>query len=198
MAELEQGDTIANSIGDRLRAAREALGLSLDDIAAKTRVPIRHLSHIEKGEWDHLPAPTYSLGFARAYAGAVGLNPAEISTELRSQLTTTQTPTPSYYEPADPARVPPKWLTLVAAVVAIMLIVGYFVWRNASLDAEETPVVQTEESAPAPAAAPVQNTQVAAAPATAAGPVVLTATDEVWLRVSEADGARIYETTMKA
>jgi len=74
MVETEQDDFAADPIGSRLKAAREAQGMSLDDIAAKTRVPIRHLQHIEKGEWDALPAPTYSVGFARAYATAVGLN----------------------------------------------------------------------------------------------------------------------------
>src|SRR6188474_279451 len=99
MAELEQVETVANPIGDRLKTAREAQGLNLDEIAAKTRVPIRHLLHIEKGEWEQLPAPTYTLGFARAYAQAVGLNPAEVSAELREHLTSSQAPTPAYYEP---------------------------------------------------------------------------------------------------
>lgn len=198
MAELEQVETIANPIGERLKTAREAQGLNLDDIAAKTRVPIRHLVHIENGEWSQLPAPTYSVGFARAYAQAVGLDAAEIGTQLRTQLGGTPVPVPSYYEPADPARVPPRWLALVAALVAIVLIIGYFIWRDDTLGEEEAPIAQAEQSAPAPA--PVQNAQTAppAAPAaTPTGPVVLTATDEVWLRVYEADGRRLYEATMK-
>src|SRR5688572_4540851 len=167
MAELEQVQTVGNPIGDRLKTARESQGQSLDDIAAKTRVPIRHLLHIEKGEWDELPAPTYTLGFARAYAQAVGLNPAEISAELRSQLTSAQTLTPSYYEPADPARVPPKWLTLVAAMAAVLLIVGYFVWRSDFLNGEDAPVAQTEATAPATQVAPAANAAAPAAPAPA-------------------------------
>lgn len=200
MAELEQVETVGNPIGERLKTARESQGQSLDDIAAKTRVPIRHLLHIEKGEWDELPAATYTLGFARAYAQAVGLNPAEISAELRSQLTSTQTPTPAYYEPADPARVPPKWLTLLAALIAIVLVVGYFVWQSDFLDGEEAPVAESEAAAPTASAEPAANKQATAppsVPATPTGPVVLTATDEVWLRVYEADGPRLFESTLK-
>lgn len=195
MAELEQVEPIANPIGDRLKSAREAQGLNLDDIAAKTRVPIRHLLHIEKGEWSELPATTYSVGFARAYAAAVGLDASEIGAQLRTQLAGSPAPMPSYYEPADPARVPPRWLALVAALIAIVLIVGYFVWRDDTLDGDEAPVAQAEEVAPA------ENAQAGAPappPATPTGPVVLTATDEVWLRVYEADGRRLYEATMKA
>jgi cytoskeletal protein RodZ len=203
MAELEQVETVPDPIGTRLRTAREAQGLSLDDVAAKTRVPIRHLVHIEKGEWDQLPAPTYSIGFARAYATAVGLEASEIGSELRGQLSYAQAPTPAYYEPADPARVPPRWLALVAGIIAILLVGGYFVWRSNALSSGggEDQVTQTETST-TPAAAPAQGTNAqprpAAPPAAATGPVVLTATDDVWLRVYDAERHKLLEKTMKA
>src|SRR5690349_7219626 len=202
MAELEQVESIADPIGTRLKVAREAQGLSLDDVAAKTRVPIRHLVHIEKGEWDQLPAPTYSIGFARAYATAVGLEASVIGSELRAQLTY-EAPTPSYYEPADPALVPPRWLALVAGIIAILLVGGYFVWRSNALGGgAEEQVAQTETSTPAaaPPAQPANAQPRPAAPpaAGAAGPVVLTATDDVWLRVYDADHHKLLEKTMKA
>jgi cytoskeleton protein RodZ len=201
MAELEQVETVADPIGTRLKAAREAQGLSLDDVAAKTRVPIRHLVHIEKGEWDQLPAPTYSIGFARAYATAVGLEASEIGSDLRAQLTNAQAPTPAYYEPADPARVPPRWLALVAGIIAILLVAGYFVWRSKTLGGEDQ-VTQTETSTTA-AAQPAQPVNVqpqpaAPPPAAATGPVVLMATDDVWLRVYDADHHKLLERTLKA
>src|SRR5262245_19283590 len=119
MSEPEQESLMSDPVGIRLKAAREAQGLSLDDVAAKTRVPSRHLIHMEKGEWDELPAPTYSVGFARAYASAVGLNPAEIGADLRAQLRGQPSmATPSYYEATDPARVPPRWLAVIAVVIA--------------------------------------------------------------------------------
>ena len=93
------------------RLAREAKGLSLDDVASQTRIPIRHLQNIEREEWDALPAPTYAVGFARNYANAVGLDGAAIAVELREQIggaVRTRAPAPEYYEPADPSRVPPR------------------------------------------------------------------------------------------
>ena len=85
---LEQGQEQVSQppIGDRLRLAREEKGLSLDEVARQTRIPIRHLQHIEQEEWDALPAITYTIGFVRSYANAVGLDGPEIGTELREKL----------------------------------------------------------------------------------------------------------------
>ena len=192
----------ANPVGDRLKAAREERGMSLDDVATVTRVPTRHLLHIERGEWDALPAQTYSVGFARAYAKAVGLNGSEIGQELRTQLGAPNNPATIAYEPADPARVPPRSLAIVAGVIAVLLIVAYAIWRSSSVPEEdpqaEAAAADTPIVAPPPGAVPVQSQPLGgpAAPA-ASGPVVLTATDAVWLRVYEAGGPVLFESTMK-
>ena len=197
-----------NAVGRRLREAREAKGLSLDEVAAMTRVPTRHLEHIDSGNWDALPAITYSLGFARAYAKAVGLNPSEIGTQLRAQLGSAPmaSAATSYYEPADPARVPPKSLALVAALIAILLVAGYFIWRNNALGngdplaeaaAVDTPIVAPVGGPPGEAAGRRAAGAATAGPAT--GPVVLTATDEVWLRVYDGKGGpALFQNSLKA
>jgi cytoskeletal protein RodZ len=200
MAEMMQDGLAANPVGDRLRTAREAKGMSLDDVAATTRVPTRHLQHIENGDWDALPAVTYSVGFARSYAKAVGLDGREIGNELRTLLGAPQSAASAPYEPADPARVPPRSLALIAAVIALVLVAGYFLWRgNAVADSDpatdaaavETPIVAQPNPPRAQSAA-------GASPAVAAvGPVVLTATDDVWLRVSDA-GTVLVQRTLKA
>jgi cytoskeletal protein RodZ len=62
------------TVGEKLRAAREAQGLGLAEIAAATRIPQRHLEAIEKSQYASLPSITYALGFAKAYARAVGID----------------------------------------------------------------------------------------------------------------------------
>ena len=75
-----QGATIGpGPVGDTLRAAREAQGLTLDDVSARTRVPLRHLESIEASAYASLPSGAYAVGFARAYARAVGLSDAAIA-----------------------------------------------------------------------------------------------------------------------
>jgi cytoskeletal protein RodZ len=185
----------AGTVGERLRVAREAKGLSLDDVARQTRIPIRHLEHIERGEWDAMPAATYSVGFARSYANAVGLDGALLGAEVRRDLGLARAPATgqaAFYEPADPARVPPRWIAVVAIVIVVILVGGYMLWRSAALgDGTPADIAATETPAPAPAAPP----RTAAAPAAAAapatgGPVVLTASEDVWLRIDEPGQAK--------
>jgi cytoskeleton protein RodZ len=187
----------SDSIGERLRQAREAKGLTLDEVASQTRIPIRHLQHIEREEWDALPATTYCVGFAKAYANAVGLDGPEISRELRDRLggTRTRAPAPEYYEQADPARVPPRTLALIGALIGLALIVGYMIWRSSLDDEPVTPGVEVavpETDAPPAATGPVQPSAVQ--PQALAGqPVTLAASEEVWLRISDGSGASLFQ-----
>ena len=74
------------TVGERLRAAREQKGLSLEDVAAQTRIPQRHLASIERADWESLPTPTYTIGFAKSYAGVVGLDRTDIGDQLRDEM----------------------------------------------------------------------------------------------------------------
>ena len=192
MAEQAYGEQPESlSIGDRLRQAREAKGLSLEDVASRTRIPIRHLQHIEREEWDALPAITYCVGFVRSYANNVGLDGAELGRELRDRLggIRARAPAPEYYQPADPARVPPRSVAIVVAILVVILLLGYLYWRS-TLDAEPEPAagvtlpVPEAEAPPARPAAP----QTLQPQAVAGQPVTLVATEEVWVRIDDAAG----------
>jgi len=199
MAEINQDQLFGTTVGERLRAAREEKKMSLQDVAGHTRIPIRHLEHIERGEWDALPAITYSVGFARSYANAVGLDGTAIGAEVRALLggmPRGQSAAPAYYEPADPARVPPRSLAIAALLVGLLLVVGYLIWRNSNLDdpgVDEATIVEAPAAAPAPRPAPPPP----AAPV-ASGPVVITATGDVWLRIYDTNGTDYYKGTMRA
>ena len=171
--------------GERLRAAREERGLSLEDVAAQTRIPQRHLESIETAEWDKLPAPTYTIGFAKSYASAVGLDRTDIGDQLREEMggqrfASSQT---EVIEAADPARTMPKWLVLSAIVAVVLLVIVMSLLNRRSLEqpsevASNAPVA----AAPAPAARP-QPQPAQAAPAQ--GPVVLTAIAPAWIQVTD-------------
>ena len=62
-----------HNIGSRLRAAREAKGLSLSQLADQTRVRISALESIEAGDFERLPEPIYVQSYLRAFAQAVGV-----------------------------------------------------------------------------------------------------------------------------
>ena len=78
--------------GDKLRAAREQMGLDRAALALRTKINERHLAALESGDFASLPARIYAVGFSRAYAGAVGLDGAEIAGEVRRELEAQQRP----------------------------------------------------------------------------------------------------------
>jgi cytoskeletal protein RodZ len=190
--EEELAEPEAPTVGQRLRAAREEKKLSLEDVAAQTRIPQRHLASIENAEWDSLPAPTYTIGFAKNYASAVDLDRTDIGNQLREEMGGQRFANTSsdVFEPADPARTMPKSL-VIGAIIAVILLVGIMSWLNKRALEEpgtsnnsaiaETPTPVPQPAAPAPAT-----------PAAANGPVVLNATQQVWLQVSEKSGASLF------
>ena len=192
----ELGEAAVPTVGERLRAAREEKKLSLDHIAAQTRIPQRHLESIETAEWDKLPAPTYTIGFAKSYASAVGLDRAEIGDQLREEMggqrfASSQS---EVLEAADPARTMPKWLVISAVIAVILLVVIMSVLNRRSLEPSgEASSNAQAAAATAPTATPAQQRPAAPAPAAAAqGPVVLTAVAPAWIRVTD-QGKTLYE-----
>ena len=189
-------ETDVPTVGERLRAAREEIGLSLEDIAAQTRIPQRHLESIEAGEWDKLPAPTYTSGFAKSYASAVGLDRTEIGEQLRAELGgQRQSANIEVFEPVDPARTMPKGLVF-GGIAAVILLVVVMSWLNRR--SLEQPEEETTSAPEAVAVAPMQSPAPTPAPARAPqGPVVLNATEAVWLQIYEKGGATLFSGTLQ-
>jgi len=182
----------SSPVGERLKAAREEKGLSLEDVAAQTRIPQRHLASIETGDWENLPAATYTIGFAKSYASAVGLDRVEIGNQLREEMGGQRFANNSadVFEAADPARTMPKWLVL-GAIAAVVVLIAVMSWlNNRSLEQpEETTNVAAAATGPA---SPAPRPAAPAPAALAQGPVVLNATAPVWLQVSEKGGPTLF------
>src|ERR1041384_6829761 len=65
---------MAESIGEKLRLAREARGIALRDISEQTRISIRYLEAIETDDYRRLPGGIFNRSFIRAYAKFVGMD----------------------------------------------------------------------------------------------------------------------------
>lgn len=187
--------------GDRLRYERERQELSLEQVAAETRIPQRHLQLMENGDFAGLPARTYAIGFARTYAKMLGLDQVEITDAVRAELAESS-PSDRHrantFEPGDPARVPSSKLAWISAGAAILLIAGIvtFYYRviapgsgPASLQEE---VVATDEAAsPAAGEVPAQAT------APTGGAVVFTSLDDnIWIKFYDANGDQLMQKQM--
>jgi cytoskeleton protein RodZ len=199
-AELPEPGLFPQSVGERLRVMREASGLDLNDVGTKTRIPLRHLEAIERGNYAALPSPTYALGFTRAYARAVGGDETALIAQLREDLGREDPMARGDmpYELTDPARVPGRLLAWTAAALALVLAVGYWSWRSNYWGPDAITPVPSETPAAPPVVAnttPVPPAaSVTAPPAT--GEVVLTATTPVWLRIYDSSKTKLFEKEM--
>ncbi|WP_290032856.1 helix-turn-helix domain-containing protein [Ligilactobacillus cholophilus] len=77
-----------SGVGQKLKDARIAKGLTLDDLQQSTKIQKRYLIAIEEGNYQALPGDFYVRAFARQYAETVGLDPNEIVKEIDSELGT--------------------------------------------------------------------------------------------------------------
>lgn len=205
-SEQPNGGLFPPRVGDRLRAAREEARLDLNDIGTRTRIPVRHLEAIERGEFATLPSSTYAIGFVKAYARALDLDEAAFARDVRAELGRSEPlgRDTQFTELTDPARVPSRLLAITALVIVILAAVGYFAWRNQYFG--ETAPARTEAAstdAATPAAAVDTGgtpTATIASPAAgnASGQVTLTAISPVWLRITDSNGGKLFEKEMAA
>lgn len=193
----DQGELAITRTGDRLRLAREAAGLSLADVATRTRITQRHLAAIEKSDFSDLPGRTYITGFARAYARAVDLPEAEIGAAIRRELEEDQygaRPLYEAYEPTDPARLPTARLAWTLVIVALLLVSAYGVWRFLSVEPDEALIAaqnrdaDASEAPPTEAASATKDGTAGSSAVAADAPVVLTGLSEVWIGFDDSTG----------
>jgi cytoskeletal protein RodZ len=65
------------TIGERLRLAREERGIPLREVADQTRISIHYLEAIENNEFKRLPGGIFNRSFVKAYARYVKVDEKE-------------------------------------------------------------------------------------------------------------------------
>jgi cytoskeleton protein RodZ len=68
------GNGVEKSAGQHLRDAREAAGLTIEDVSTKLKLSPKQVLAIEAEDWDVLPERTFTRGFFRGYARLVGVD----------------------------------------------------------------------------------------------------------------------------
>jgi len=212
---------VARTLGERLRHAREAKGMTLADISGRTRVPARQLVALEADAHETLPGFIFAIGFAKSFAREVGLDPDEIAAQFRAETTRAAyaPPTASPFEALEPERVPSRGLAWGSAA-AVLAVVGGLFWYFEMRDPAPTETVSIETPAPdvvadtgattdlAAAEAASAPADPAAAPGTTPAPlpnipiggtaVTLTARQDVWIQISDrASGAKAMSRILK-
>jgi cytoskeleton protein RodZ len=155
-----------------LKAAREAQGLSLNDIFTATRVSLINLIALENQEFNRLPPPVYARDYIRKYAFAVGIDAKPLLTRYERYLQSLKPP-PEETEvrkpwPESGIRYRFLFLTLGAVIVAGVLVYALFLYdQSRKTDSPVTSVIPPAATVEAPAPA---------APETPAPPVEKSAT----------------------
>ena len=81
-AGTEGGALARLGIGARLKAAREARGMSRQDLAQRLRLDEHVIEALETDDLERLPAPTFVRGYMRNYARLVGLDESLVAEAL--------------------------------------------------------------------------------------------------------------------
>ena len=162
----------AEGFGAALKRAREAQGISIGDMAARSRLSVQQVRALESERTAELPEPVYVRAFIRGVASVLGLEPDPLVADYTARYGAASVGVLPDHDPAKETvvRASGRRMGLKAAVVAIAAVLvcaaGWYAWSSMSDGAEtqpaaETPVVDAPESveaAPAPEQAAADQT----------------------------------------
>lgn len=157
-------------VGQILREAREAQGMTQEDAAARLRLMQRQVEAMETDDFESLGQPVFARGFVRNYARLLGLAPEALLARMEGAPAE-----PTAVSPAAPPQ-PHSWLTspwlillLLGLLVVVVAPLSLYWWLNSEGgDGPSQRMSPTAQGRPAPVAAPA----LVAEPAEAARPVV--------------------------
>jgi cytoskeletal protein RodZ len=121
------------SLGEELRRAREARGVSLREVSEHTRITMRHLEAIEADDFKQLPGGIFNKSFVKSYARDIrfderrALELYERTARERGfqQEEVATTPQRSRIYMGDPARSPWVTFALSAVIVGVLILIVY-------------------------------------------------------------------------
>lgn len=195
----------ARPLGSALTAARRERGLSVEDVAAATRIRPAIIRAIEADDFDACGGAVYARGHLRSVAQVVGADPRPLVEEFDRRFhqpvpALRTAPLGSFDPPRDAGRSgrqSPTWASVAAGVLVVIVIFlgGSWLAGRGGDDASGTPVVAAPT---ATTPAPVATTTVAAPtkkPAPAPRGVVLrlrAAGGSSWVSVTASNGSDLF------
>ena len=168
--------------GSTLRSAREAAGLSVDDVALQLKLAPRQVRALEDDDFQHLPGRTFARGFARNYARFIQLDPDRVLALMPAGESAPALERPSFAAARRPmGEIPveraahrssaPRVLFLLLALVAVGAAAYYAYVHKASEARREAAGVSGAESATTTIPAPQSLTAAGSTTTTLPNPV---------------------------
>lgn len=195
-----------SAAGERLKRARQAAGLTLADVAARTRLPIRVLDTLESGDWDRIGPPVFVRGQARSYARLLGICLDDEA--LPSPFTTTQIPSlvshahvPRYRHMAENLARRAVYIVLTASLVVPVWLATRSTGDASSVASLDIPPGDAAPMAPAsrtPMVASIAPLTSSAASTTAPARLEILFTSDSWVQMFDAAGDVVEKGLLRA
>jgi len=146
----------AATIGAELRSARQFKGLSLQDMADATRIRRSYLAALEEMKLDQLPSRPFTIGYVRAYAHALGMDPDGAVSRFKADAPVAAEPLRA---PVGVSREGDPRLTLAGGAAAVVLS-AVLVWNLAqhAVAEDKPPSAAVAEAGPLAPTAAAQGT----------------------------------------
>lgn len=140
------------NVGKTLREAREAMGMSVHDVAERIKFAPRQVEALESNDFANLPKATFLRGFVRSYARVLQLDEAK----LIAALPCAPAPQPVVNTPVVDVSFPGLLvlqrinLMWLAGALGVALVLGLFIWVGGS-EPVQKPTEVVMEAVPLPA-----------------------------------------------
>jgi len=131
--------------GNTFRNTREARGLTLEQVASRTKIGTRFLEAIENEELQRLPGGIFSRGFVRTYAECLNMDVSEALSNFDRLTNYRQPNVLEHFQASTTTRRQPNrtLLPLMIGLLIIVILVFYFATRQSA------PSVTIDRSSPA-------------------------------------------------
>ena len=113
--------------GATLRAAREAAGIEIAELAAELRIPKSYLEALETEQYDILPGATYGFGYIRSYCKYLKIDPQPFLDKFKMQMARSDI-RPNYHFP-DEVLEPRMSGAMISMLLVLVLLGGYLGWQ---------------------------------------------------------------------
>ncbi|PZP54225.1 MAG: hypothetical protein DI586_10170 [Micavibrio aeruginosavorus] len=191
-------------VGEILRRVRFQYNLSLAQVEENTRIKSIYLEALEVGDFERLPGKVYVTGFVKVYSDYLGLD-SDKMVQLLKRQTGHQVKPPAQIFPVatEEQKVPGLKVILISLALLVLTIL---VWKlnTPGLQNDDIPAVPEELNQQLTALQkpeePDKSEEVVtaeAAPVQKAHPVVLKATQDVWLEIRDGAGQPIFSRVLK-
>lgn len=210
-------NTVAGSgtgYGQRLRAAREAAGHSVSDVASRLKMPIRIVEALEADAWTSIGAPVFVRGQLRSYARLLGLPAEPVSAAssiapIEPTRLVSRTRTPRVQRIAEQVG---RRVVYVVITAVLVTPVWYYATQSRFGDLEDTASLDLPGDAPTAVGVPARPSSAADEPSTvvasmasmpprgqAQAPILaLDFAGDSWVKILAPDGQVIEEALLHA